>query len=700
MKKITTLMVALIMALTMSQCKKSPVDGETNEINGHQYVDLGLPSGLLWATCNIGADMPESFGDHFAWGETKTKDSYTSSNCSTYGVQMSDISGIAQYDAATANWGNEWRMPTKSELRELVKNCTWTWTTQRGVKGFKVTSKINGNHIFFPVLDASSSKYDETRGRYWTSAPNGNNTKYAWGLSFSGLEEGLQYILESERYQGRLVRPVSGDRSGGDENIHLYVDLGLSVKWATCNIGASSSEEYGDYFAWGETTTKTEYTSDNSTTFGLTPSDLRAQGIIDEEGNLTSTYDAAKTNWGIEWRMPTDYDFNELMANCTWTMTTQNGVSGYTVTSKINGNHIFLPFAGNYGDSYVYGIGNEGRIWTSTVVEGDDNTNNAYYLYISNVRNVQDYRRCYGYSIRPVFIGGLEGPGEQCALVTTAEVTEITSKGAVCGGEVITSNGSTVKEKGVCWSTSENPTIDDNRTIDGLGIGAFTSTLTDLTINTTYYVRAYATNSAGTSYGEQKSFTTALNPNGHEYVDLGLPSGLKWATCNVGASCPEDYGGFYAWGETETKESYSTSTSHTFGYAYSQLLEQGVVDEEYNLTPAHDAATVNWGGDWRMPTKEEQEELLNNCNWTWTTRNGVNGYVVTGTNGNQIFLPFAGYHGSSNVISLGENGCYWSSRLEKTDTDVAYGFKLDDCSQKVLCYYRLYIGQSIRPVIR
>ena len=93
--------------------------------DGHEYVDLGLPSGLKWATCNVGASKPEDFGNYYAWGETSPKDEYTEDNCSTYEKQINDISGNAQYDAARANWGGKWRLPTKSEMQELRYKCTW-----------------------------------------------------------------------------------------------------------------------------------------------------------------------------------------------------------------------------------------------------------------------------------------------------------------------------------------------------------------------------------------------------------------------------------------------------------------------------------------------------------------------------------------------------------------------------------------------
>ena len=151
----------------------------------------------------------------------------------------------------------------------------------------------------------------------------------------------------------------------------------------------------------------------------------------------------------------------------------------------------------------------------------------------------------------------------------------------------------------------------------------------------------------------------------YQMVDLGLPSGLKWATCNVGATTSEEYGDYYAWGETTTKTEY-TGENYT-------LYEQELGDISGN--PTYDVARANWGSTWRMPTKEEMEELANNCTWTWTTQNGVNGYTVTGSNGSSIFLPAAGSYYIS-VDFAGWNGYYWSSTPYETTYDDAFAYRI------------------------
>lgn len=177
-------------------------------LNGHEYVDLGLPSGLKWATCNVGADKPEEYGNYYAWGETKTKDAYTHKNSRTLDKIMKDISGNHEYDAATANWGGSWRMPTIDELNELRINCSWTWITQNGVEGYKVTSKKNGNSIFLPAAGyryGSSLYYAGYYGYYWSSTPNDDLDFYAYYLDFNGYNHSMD---DNYRDYGQSVRPV------------------------------------------------------------------------------------------------------------------------------------------------------------------------------------------------------------------------------------------------------------------------------------------------------------------------------------------------------------------------------------------------------------------------------------------------------------------------------------------------------------
>ena len=191
-------LIMTLVCMIMVSCKP---DGATGKYEGHEYVDLGLS--VKWATCNIGANTPEEFGQYFAWGETTTKAEYTYENSTTYGKTMNDISGNAQYDAATANWGGNWRMPTSDELYELINNCTWT----SGGNGCKVTGP-NGNSIFLPAAGyrgASSLYHAGSYGYYWSSSPNDDYDYYAYRLFFNSS---CHYMDYGYRYFGQSVRPV------------------------------------------------------------------------------------------------------------------------------------------------------------------------------------------------------------------------------------------------------------------------------------------------------------------------------------------------------------------------------------------------------------------------------------------------------------------------------------------------------------
>ena len=403
----------------------------TGTENGYEWVDLGLPSGLKWATCNVGANAPEELGNKYAWGEVTTKYRYDESVYKWYeegkGTYIKYQVGDEFYvgndkvpdnktildledDAAFVNMGGQWRMPTVSECNELQNNCDVTETTINNVSGYLYTSKINGKSIFFPRTGVSASS------RVWTSSLNlteRKRCKEAYGYSFSiyaGSNTG-------ERYYGDYIRAVLQDDCSitfksnggtgsmskisfklGDEIVlptnsftrtdytfvgwntaadgsgriyndletvkpssnltlyaqwkliidgHEYVDLGLSVYWATCNVGANYPYVKGVYYQWGETIDLgcmfemgRYYDSENNEYYKYCKSDGKT--ILEPED------DAATYEWGGNWRMPTYAEAQELLSKCTWKETTLKGVYGFLVTSKINGNTIFLPYTGLY----------------------------------------------------------------------------------------------------------------------------------------------------------------------------------------------------------------------------------------------------------------------------------------------------------------------------------------------------------------
>ncbi|MBQ0102709.1 MAG: Ig-like domain-containing protein [Prevotellaceae bacterium] len=486
------------------------------------------------------------------------------------------------------------------------------------------------------------------------------------------------YILTGE-YQ-------SDEPSDDPYNGHEYVDLGLSVKWATCNVGAVSPEDYGDYFAWGETEPKDYYdwstykwcngSNNTLTKYCTSPS----YGTVDNKTVLDPEDDAAHVNWGGDWRMPTPAEQEELINNCTWKWTTQNGVKGYTVTSNINGNSIFLPAAGYCLGGDVRGQGYYGYYWSST----SDGSIIAYGLHVNSGSQYVGYdSRKLGYSVRAVC------QDQVPSITLSADSTKI----MIGKTFQLTATGTPLHAiQTVTW-TSSNPsvaTVSESGLVKGVGTG--TAVIT-------------ATTAEGGLTATCNVEVVEPDYNGHEYVDLGLPSGLLWATCNVGADAPEDYGDYFAWGETEPepKDYYDWSTYKWCNGSYDTQTKYGTdsyfgtVDNKTVLDPEDDAAHVNWGGDWRMPTKAELEELLNNCTWKWTTQNGANGCKVTSNiNGNSIFLPAAGYGYYGDVLGLGNDGRYWSSTHDGSSH--AYDLRFGAGSQSVFDISR-FSGYSVRAVL-
>ena len=210
-----------------------------------------------------------------------------------------------------------------------------------------------------------------------------------------------------------------------------------------------------------------------------------------------------------------------------------------------------------------------------------------------------------------------------------------------------------------------------------------------------------------TLYAQWSTPPTTGSANGHAWVDLGLPSGLKWATCNVGATKPEKYGNYYAWGETEPKTTYNWDTykwckgSSSTLTKYNTKSSYGTVDNKTVLELADDAARANWGGAWRMPTDAEWTELLENCTWTWTSDyngTGVKGRIVTGLNGNSIFLPAAGERDGDDLYNAGSYGDYWSSSLYAGPSFAWCVYFKSVKVSRSNNYFRCW-GHSVRPVL-
>ena len=353
----------------------TPTDDTTSKLAGHEYVDLGLSSGKLWATANYGATTPEGYGTALDW---------------------SNVDKIKQ------QWGDEWTTPSQTDFAELKNQCTWSKTTKAGVAGYSVTGP-NGNKIFLPFSGwyiMGQTYQVGTIGYYWTTTPGNGEFAVALCINSDMVDVSSTYNTEIIK---AMVRPVSaeGKKKEQETQPKEYVDLALpsGTKWATYNIGATKPEDYGDYFAWGEVTTKSSYSWDTYR-YGTEESISKYTGAY--AMTLEAGDDAATMNWGEDWRMPTYTEMNELRKNCTWTYTTLNGVKGYVVKGK-NGNTIFLPQAGMKIYSYSSNA-DQGRYWTSSL-SPDNKTYASYLLFDSSKYSWYLVTRSYGHSVRAVYQG-------------------------------------------------------------------------------------------------------------------------------------------------------------------------------------------------------------------------------------------------------------------------------------------------------
>ncbi len=481
-------------------------------------------------------------------------------------------------------------------------------------------------------------------------------------LTVTGVSEDSTYIGVYDEQNRQMTAALV--KVENEVSVHEWVDLGLpsGTLWATCNVGANSPEEYGDYFAWGETEPKGYYdwstykwcngSSDTMTKYCIR-SEYGYNGFTDGKTELDPEDDAAAVNWGGSWRMPTRAQLEELRGYCTREWTTLDGVNGILVTGP-NGNTIFLPAVGDrlYG-VLPLGAGGYGYYWSSSLDPTYDL--NAYNLSFGSGYwgwNGNE-GRSHGRPVRAVC-------GQEISLVAnitldetllslqkgdthtlTATVMPVDAENKTVAWESSNEAVATVSTDGLVTAVAEGSCVVTCSAVDGSGV----------------YAECQVTVTSGTT----------PDPGNHAWVDLGLPSGTLWATCNVGANSPEEYGDYFVWGETAPKDYYGSTY---FDSDYNKYNHNGGLTE---LLPEDDAATKNWGSPWHMPTFEQMQELLDNCTREWTTQGGVNGTLVTGPNGNTIFLPAAGHRWGDELGYTGSHGDYWSSSLYPgLDNDAYY----------------------------
>lgn len=700
-------------------------------------VDLGLKSGLLWAPWNLGADAEDEVGFLLGWGNS---DSTNLSSDLKYFYAPSGVKNITntEFDVAKTYWGELWHMPTIEDFQELLA-LDWKWDTEKNA--YKVTNpeapdSLKENCIYFPATGKRMGAAEPDSldfGFYWSGAIAENKDSAVY-LRFpvisdeeAEIDMTLWELLDGYRSRHFAVRPVYGEYrvpitvssneatvvgttatititvEGEGENIQYYLLYGKNENPNEENADKKGpypiAELLGDAFAREVTLEGLDFETtyyyralaecgdnkileDISHQFTIGPDDrivdlglsvkwasrnigadtesdygyYVAWGALSEihypyggSGNISGNpdYDIARAQWGGEWRMPTRAEFEELKNYCTATQEKVDDVPGVRFS---RGKHsIFMPFAGGRAGSSVQNERKAGYYWTSEGQTGVATQLELMSPIYDDFFNLTEFTKSLGYTVRAVY-----GKNDPKNFVEDPDAIDPDEGGEGQGGE------------------------------GGGGQGG------------------------GGQGGDGGEDEPPVNPIAEDVVavDLGLTSGTLWANMNVGAKNSGEIGDFYAWGEIETKETYLlTNYSQydpgfdTFDSPYRGI--KGIQGTE------QDAAHVIWGGNWVMPSPDDFDELVEECDWEWTTENGSSGYSVKSRkNNNHIFLPLTGYYNGSSRTAQ-HRGYYWTSSLYLFPNDwdkakQAMEFVIEYETDPQYMHYQMdssrQYGLTIRPV--
>ena len=541
---------------------------------------------------------------------------------------------------------------SQGNLQYQATTNSWKFAEQQydfiGNANSNISQTYNG---WIDLFGWGTSGWDNGNTYYhpWDSQYNSNSLQgngYGPNTHIGGLDP-----------FGTTSYDLTGSYANADWGVYNPIDNGgnQSNQWRTLTM-----EEWNYIF-------NTRSTASNIRYARAQVNNVKGVILLPDDWN-TSTYSLNNTNIsGASFS-------NNILTISQWNILEQAGA-------------VFLPAAGYRNGTAINNVGSYGCYWSTSSYysyNADYEYGVYYSLYVgaydvsfsSSGLAPQSNSDCnYGYSVRLVQVPTF-------SINVSANPTD----GGIVMGDGI-------------YQQSQNCTV--------LAIANAGYTFTNWTENgnvvstDAYYTFIVA---------EERSLVANFIYNGgsitHEYVDLGLPSGLLWATCNVGADSPEEYGDYFAWGETQPKNYYFWSTYQYCNGTENTLTKycnnssygfNGFNDNLTTLLPEDDAATANWGSNWRMPTKEEWQELLDNTTITWTTQNGVNGRLFTAANGNSLFLPAAGYLYDSSLHLSGDGGYYWSSSLDTGYPDDAWRLGFLSSHYGMGDGSRLH-GFTVRPV--
>ena len=613
------ILFAIVLALSPIVSTITQQGYSTNQ--DYEWVDLGLPSGLLWASRNAGASSPEGFGKYFAAGGGWEKD-----------------------ENGAIRLGRGGMVPSEANWKELWSYCTWKWVSRGVVNGWLVVSRQNNNSIFLPAAGYKSGKtlkFADTQGYYASSTMDDEDENSAKYFYFSSRYLGNYKISKSEELTVRLVRKkeVISVREGMD-------DFDYEVDESEEDTYAPQLVESKDYsiVASGTTGTLSWDITDNGSL------------ILTGQGNMPN-YETGTSPW---------YNYRH-------------------------------------------------QVKEVIIEQGINNIGQAAFQHLDQMQKVS-----IPSSVKTIGGWGFYG----CSKLTTLELpTRLQSIGTACFAEChtlakVTMNSAATMgwrcfwnckklDQFICYADSVPPidrTIRFQAPNQPFGGGAPSSRY--------LHVPAHLVNQFSTDeqWGTWKNIQAIRIEKSDkswvpEAVDLGLS--VKWANMNLGAHRPEEYGDYYAWGETESKSDYTwltykfctdgNSDANVKLSKYNTSSAYGRVDDNTELDAGDDVAHVKLGGNWRMPTRKEWDELMTKGSFDLVLQNDVIGLRIIGPNGKSIFLAAACNRDDIDFDHNGFYGLYWTSSLRPKDPTCAYNLYFTPVEVEMIAGGR-YKGQSVRPV--